>query len=135
MLRFLDKLRPFALLVLRFGAGVIFFTHGWAKVLNLNGTMGMFAHMGLPGWLGVVAGLLEFTAGALLIVGLFTRICGVLLTIEMCIAIVAVHMKSGPWWEVKNYELALAMLVASFALAAFGPGAASLDFVFFRNRA
>jgi putative oxidoreductase len=134
MLQFLNKLRPFALLVLRLGIGIIFLTHGWVKVLNLNGTMGMFAHMGLPGWLGVIAGLLELVAGVLLIVGLFTRICALLFTIEMCIAILAVHMKSGPWWQVNNYNLPLAMLVGSFAIAILGPGVASLDFAFFRNR-
>lgn len=134
MLQFLNKLRPFALLVLRFGVGIIFLTHGWTKVMNLNNTMGMFAHMGLPGWLGVVAGLLELAGGVLLIVGLFTRIFGLLFTIEMCIAIIAVHWKSGPWWQVNNYDLPLAMLVGSFTLAIFGPGVASLDFAFFRNR-
>lgn len=103
--------------------------------MNLNATMGMFAeNMGLPGWLGVIAGLLELVAGVLLIVGLFTRICGLLFTIEMCIAIVAVHWHKAPWWQVPNYNLPLAMLVSSFALAVLGPGVVSLDFAFFRNR-
>lgn len=135
MMQFLFRLRPFALLILRFGIGIIFFTHGWEKVMNLNATMGMFAQsMGLPGWLGVIAGLLELVGGVLLIVGLFTRICGLLFTIEMCIAIAAVHWQKAPWWEVPNYNLPLAMLVGSFALAVLGPGVASLDFAFFRNR-
>jgi putative oxidoreductase len=81
MIQFLNKLQPFALLVLRFGAGIIFLTHGWVKMLNLNGTMGMFAHMGLPGWLGAIAGLLELVGGVLLIVGLFTRIFALLITV------------------------------------------------------
>jgi uncharacterized membrane protein YphA (DoxX/SURF4 family) len=53
----------------------------------------------------------------------------------MCTAIFAVHMKSGPWWQVSNYNVPLALVAASFAIAVLGPGIASLDFAFFRNRA
>jgi putative oxidoreductase len=134
-MRFLDRLQALALLLLRIGVAAIFFSHGWGKLIHPSTTMHMFETMGLPGWLGIVAGALE-TAGALLLVlGLFTRIFAGLLFLEMCFAIGAVHWKHAAWWDVKTYEPALACAVISFSLAAFGPGVVSVDYSLFHDRA
>jgi putative oxidoreductase len=134
-MQFLNRLQAVALLVLRMGAGLIFFTHGLPKLSHAAGTMKMFAGMGFPGWVGIAIGALEVAGGLMLVFGLFTRILGSLLFIEMCVAIVGVHWRRTPWWDVKGYELALACGAICLALAAFGPGSASIDRTLFRDRA
>ena len=131
----LNRLQVLALLLLRIGAGCIFLTHGWTKLTHMAGTMKFFSGLGLPGWMAVLIGLLELGGAILLISGLFTRIVAALLTIEMVVAIVAVHWKQGPWWHVPGYELTLACGVICFALATFGAGVISLDYAVFRGRA
>jgi putative oxidoreductase len=96
--------------------------------------MKMFIGMGYPGWLGLVAGALEVAGGLFYVLGLFTRLFGVVLFIEMCIAISTVHWRHAPWWDVKTYEPALALCVISLALASFGAGPASVDRALFRDR-
>jgi putative oxidoreductase len=134
-MQFLDKLQVLALLLLRVAAGAIFFTHGWAKLAHTSGTMKMFTGMGFPGWVGIAIGALETAGGLLLVLGLFTRIFALLLFIEMCVAIFAVHWKQVAWWNVKGYELPLACAAISLALAAFGPGIVSIDRAGMRGRA
>lgn len=131
----LNRLQVLALFLLRIGAGSIFLTHGWTKLTHMAGTMKFFSGLGFPGWMAVLIGLLEVGGGILLMFGLFTRIVGVLLTIEMVVAITAVHWKQVPWWNVGGYELALGCGVIAFALASFGAGVISLDYALFRGRA
>lgn len=133
-MQFLNKLQPLALLLLRIGGGALFFSHGWAKLSDSSAAMSMFSGMGLPGWLGIIAGAIETAGGLFFFLGLFTRLSALVLFVEMCIAIVMVHWKHAPWWDVKTYEPAIALCVISFALASFGPGPASVDHAVFRNR-
>ncbi len=91
--------------------------------------------MGFPSYLAYVAGGLEVFGGLLLVVGLFTRLAGLLLAGEMAVAMWRVHMPQGPIWRVTNYDLPLALAVGAFALAALGAGALSLDHAVFRNKA
>jgi putative oxidoreductase len=134
-MRFLNRLQPIALLLLRLGCGSLFFAHGWAKLANSSGTIKIFTGMGFPGWLGILAGAIEIAGGLFLVLGLFTRLIGLIFFIEMCIAIVTVHWKHAPWWDVRSYEPPLALGVIALALAAFGAGAASVDHALFRDRA
>jgi putative oxidoreductase len=62
-----------------------------------------------------------------LIVGLFTRVAGLLLAGEMAVALVKVHGLLSAPMKVDAYQFPLAMAVGSFALAAFGAGLISLD--------
>jgi putative oxidoreductase len=132
--QFLNKLQPVALLLLRIAGGLIFFSHGWAKLANTSGTMKGFSGMGFPGWVGVFIGALETAGGVFFILGLFTRPLALLLFIEMLVAIFGVHLKHAAWWDVKSYELALACAGISLGLTAYGAGAASVDYFLFRNR-
>ncbi len=131
----LNRLQGVALLLLRICVGLIFLAHGWTKVSDMSKTMTFFASLGFPGWMAVLIGLLEVAGGLLLILGIFTRIFGILFTVEMIVAILAVHWKQGPWWRVAGYELPRACLGMSFALVAFGAGVISLDRIFLRGRA
>jgi putative oxidoreductase len=124
----LEKLKPLALLLLRLGLGVIFIYHGYPKLFtHTRETLAAFHHMGFPPVLAYVAGVIEFFGGCLLVVGLFTRIAGLLIAGEMAVALIQVHKLLSDPRAVSNYEFPLALAVAAFALAAVGPGLISLD--------
>ena len=133
-MQFLNRLQILALILLRIGAGAIFFSHGWMKLMHPSATMKMFGGMGFPGWTGVAIGALETAGGLLLVLGLFTRILALLLFIEMCVAILFVHWRHAAWWDIQTYELPLACCAISLALASFGPGIVSIDHALFRDR-
>ena len=128
----LEKLKPLALLLLRLALGIIFIFHGYPKLFtHTRETIQMFEHMGFPGYFVYIAGAIEFFGGLLLVLGLFTRIAGILLAGEMAIAIWRVHLPQGPITMVKNYEFPMALAAAAFMLACVGAGLLSLDHVIF----
>src|SRR5580698_5793345 len=131
----LEKLKPLALLLLRLGLGIIFVFHGYPKLFtHTRETMQGFAHMGFPAYFAYIAGVFEFFGGWLLILGLFTRIAGLLLALEMAVALVKVHgMISNPM-AVENYQFPLALTVGALALAALGAGLSSLDHAVYPSR-
>jgi putative oxidoreductase len=123
----LNSLRPLGLLVLRLSLALIFFSYGYPKLAHSGAEMqGYFVQHGLPGYFVYISGVLEVFGAILLVLGLFTRVAALLLTIEMAVAIWKVH-STGSYLAVHNYELPLAMLAGSFALATVGAGLVSLD--------
>ena len=123
-----EKLRPLALLLLRFALGAIFLYHGYPKLFtHTRDTMQFFSRSGFPGFTVYVVGILEFFGGILLVAGLFTRLVGLLLTGEMAVALWKVHGLLAKPLDVHNYEFPLAVAVGAFALATFGAGPVSLD--------
>ncbi|HKV39342.1 MAG TPA: DoxX family protein [Blastocatellia bacterium] len=131
----LEKLKPLALLLLRVGLGVIFIYHGFPKLAHSEMWKANFVHMGFPPYFAYIAGVLEVLGGLGLILGLFTRVCGLLLAVELGIAAVKVHMPQGSILSVGNYELPLLLSVGSFTLTALGAGAVSLDHFVFGKKA
>lgn len=131
----LENLKPLALLLLRAAIGVDFIFHGYPKLfVNPHGTMQMFSHMGFPPYFAMVAGVLEFFGGCLLIAGLFARIAGLLLAGEMLIALWRVHGMFTHPMAVNNYELPMLLSASGFAIACLGAGSISLDRAFFGSR-
>ena len=131
----LEKLKPLALLLLRWALGLIFVYHGWPKLFgNTQQAMQGFASAGFPAWMAYVAGVVELFGGALLIAGLFTRIAGLLLAGEMVVALWKVHLGKG-LLAVNEYQFPMALAAAAFALAALGAGAISFDRAIFKEKA
>jgi putative oxidoreductase len=131
-MRELERLKPLALLLLRLGLGIIFIFHGYPKLFtHTRDTMQSFVHMGFPGYFVYLAGVIEFFGGFLLIVGLFTRVAGLLLFIEMAVALVKVHGLFANPMAVDTYQFPLALAVGAFALATVGAGVLSLDHAVF----
>ena len=131
----LERLRPLALLLLRLGLGIIFVSHGYPKLFGHSQQwMGAFQRMGFPAYFAYISGILEFFGGLLLIAGLFTQVAGLLLAVEMAIAIWRVHLPQGSVLAVHNYEFPLALAVGTFALAAVGAGVLSFDNAIFDSR-
>ena len=127
-MRLLDKLKPLALFLLRLGIGVIFVHEGYLKLfVNRAVFLKLFPSWGFPAYFAYVAGALELFGGILLILGLLTRLAGLLFAVEMAIALIAVHIPHGGWRDVHATGLVLLLCVGSFALAAVGPGSWSVD--------
>lgn len=122
----LNALQPFALLALRIALGIIFFTHGYPKLVHGAAMQGFFSQHGLPGYFVYISGVLEVFGSVLLVLGLFTRPAALLLAVEMAVAILKVHSSKG-YLAVHEYEFPLTLAVACFALATVGAGKLSVD--------
>lgn len=124
----MQTFRSLALFLLRLSIGTIFVQQGYLKLfVNQALFLKLFPSWGFPAFFTYVAGGLEFFGGILLILGVVTQVAGVLFAIEMAIALVAVHIPHGGWRDVHATGLVLLLCTGSFALAAFGAGAWSLD--------
>jgi putative oxidoreductase len=134
-MNWLDRLRPVGLLLLRLGLGVIFVYHGYPKLFgNTERAQAFFSAVGLPPVLVYLVGIVELFSGVLLVAGLFTRVAALLLAGTMAVAIWKVHLSKGIL-AVNEYEFALALCVAAFALVTTGGGLLSLDYAIFRQKA
>ena len=132
-MKFLDKLQPLSLFVLRIVLGIIFLYHGYPKLTHTHGNLqGVFVEHGLPAYFVYVAGILETFGGGLLLLGLFTRPAALWLAIEMCVAIWKVHSLHGIY-AVRDYEFPLTLAAACFVLATVGAGLISLDHPIFEG--
>jgi len=127
--KFLNSFQPLGLLILRAALGVLFLSHGYPE-LTRPGMQSTFVQHGLPAQLAYVAGVLESFGGLLLILGLFVRGAGLLLTIEMGFAIWMEHDRHSIM-AYHEYAFPLIIAASSFALATVGAGAASIDHFLF----
>ncbi|BBN95244.1 DoxX family protein [Deinococcus grandis] len=114
-----------ALLLLRLATGLVFVMHGAQKFFTytLPGTTQAFTQMGVPvpGISAPVVATVELLGGLLLILGVYSRAAGVLLAVNMLVAIALVHLKAG-FFNPDGLEFPLVLLAASLAVAFAGPG-------------
>ena len=137
-MRYLDRLQPLALLVVRLALGTIMTVHGYHKVFGgLHLFANMVGGMGLPAWLGYVWAFTEFLGGLLLLVGLFTRPAAFAICIGLCVALFKVHLHNGLMGspDRPGFEFPLAAATLAFALIFFGAGPISMDHVLRGGRA
>ena len=128
----MEKLRPFALLLLRAGLGAIFIYHGYPKFFGHSHEFifDVSTHDGLPRYVERLAGMVETLGGAMLVAGLLTRFVGLLLTAELALVLWMGRVLFAHPTGVGRYEFPLACAVGVFALATFGAGSVSLDTTF-----
>lgn len=107
------------LLVIRLGVGVIFLTHGVSKLTSIDGVIGFFASLGIPAFMAWIVAIVEAAGGLAMILGIFTKMSGILLAITMLVAIVKVKFPQGGF-NASEFELML--LLASLGLSLTGPG-------------
>jgi len=116
-------------LLTRLFVGYFFFETGWSKVHDLDAMAQRFAGWGIPfpAFNAALSGYTELIGGALILVGLFTRLASIPLFVNMVVAILTVKMKKvtglDDFVELDEPLYALAFLW----LFIEGPGWASLD--------
>ena len=135
MIRFLNRLQPWALTLLRLVLAIAMILHGYDKLIPSGGLhrahplagADAFAHyvvtLGLPHWLGYVSVATEFVGGLFLLCGLLTRFWALLVAGNMFTALALVDIHRG--YAGSQYSLAL--LVIAIMLGVAGSGAMSLD--------
>ena len=118
---------PHAQALLRIVCGYLFIVHGSMKLFHMPHSA-MFDGVTLMSLMGL-AGVLELVGGALLVVGLFTRVVAFLLSGEMAIAYFTVHAAHGDvlFPQLNEGEPAVLFCFAFLFLAAAGAGAWSID--------
>jgi len=127
--RYLDRLQPLALLVMRLALGAIMVAHGYHKVFGgLHHHAQFVASLGLPGWTGYLSSFAEFLGGILILVGLFTRAAALAICIDLVVAIWKVHFHNGLTGN-GGYEFPLALVALAFALIFLGGGPIAFDHV------
>jgi putative oxidoreductase len=118
-------------LIARIVVGYVFMLTGWSKLNNLEQMIANFTDWGIlfPEILTPFASGVECFGGALLIVGLFTRVSGGMLAVVMLVAI-----KAAKWDDIDSLETLfgfeeIAYFVIFLWLAIAGAGKASLDYL------
>jgi putative oxidoreductase len=134
-LRLIHRVRFLAPLAGRLSVGLLFLSTGWGKVHSLDKVTAFFVKLGIPapGLNAVVVGYSELICGALLVLGLFTRLATLPLLVSMVVAILTAKLPDihGLFDLVGADEFTyLCVLVMLFII---GPGQLSLDELLFRR--
>jgi putative oxidoreductase len=128
--RYLDRLQPLALLIMRLALGAVMVAHGYQNLFrHLHEHVRFVASLGIPAWLGYVSSFAEFAGGLLVLVGLFTRAAAFALCIDLIVAIWKVNWHNGLTGD-HGYEFPLALATLAFALIFLGGGPIAMDHVF-----
>jgi putative oxidoreductase len=124
------------ILLIRLALGTIMFAHGAQKVFGWWGGPGFdqwtnqtapFQEM-RPSWLWMgAAAVSELVGGAMVIIGLYTRVGAFFISCVMITAILGVHWKSGFFINGGGFEYPMALLGMATALLVHGGGSASVD--------
>lgn len=126
-MKWLDRVQPLALLVLRLVLGVIFIAHGYSKIFGgMSHHVQTVHNIGLPGWLAYVSAGAEFFGGLMVLLGLLTRIGATLIFLNMAVAIWKVHLHQGLRG---GLEFPLSVAAIAFALIFFGGGPISIEWL------
>lgn len=118
-----DKYYDYGLLVLRIAIAMIAL-HGIMKLTNLAGTGAFFGKLGIPfpEAMAVFIGLLETIGGICILLGIATRVFGILIACDLATAILLTNPLKG----ISPHEMELWFLLTGIAIALTGPGKYSL---------
>ncbi len=124
-----------SILFIRLAVGLIFFTQGILKYIDPKMGVERFTRIGFPHpyFTAHFVGTFEIVCGALVLIGLFTRLAAIPLLIIICTAIATTkipelsHANQGFWFMVSDARTDFAMLCSLMFLMASGPGTVSID--------
>ena len=115
-----------ALLAFRVVLGIIFIGHGWPKAKNFMGTAGWLGSSGFkPGWLwAFLLVAAELLGGLMILVGFYTQIAALVLTVSMLVAMIYKIKNKTPFQVMKvgGWEFDLLLIVSLLVLATLGSG-------------
>lgn len=132
----LDFPQSFFLLFLRLTCGWGFFHAGWDKLTHLEGAAGFFMILGIPvpAFSAGLVGLFECVGGALLFLGVFSRV----VSIPLCVIMFVAYIMSGVealralcTWDWTNLYVGdpFFYMFVTLTVFLFGPGKFSFDAV------
>jgi uncharacterized membrane protein YphA (DoxX/SURF4 family) len=145
--RLLTTTAPASVLLVRLAVGGVFLAEGIQKFLFPNDLgVGRFIKIGIPApeVMGPFVGMVETTCGALIILGLLTRLATIPLIIDMCVALISTKLPIllghgfwrfsvsklptyGFWSMAHEARTDFSMLLCSIFLLIVGAGAWSID--------
>lgn len=126
---------PRATVLVRLAVGLIFFTQGILKFTDPNVGVLRFTRTGFPwpGFTAHFAGTFEVLCGALVLLGLFTRVAAIPLLVIISTGIATTKLPElarvgqGFWFMVSDARTDFAMLCSLIFLIVAGPGRWSWD--------
>lgn len=116
---------PRALSVLRLIMGLMIIQHGMAKLIGFP-AVPSFAHLNPLSLIGL-AGFIELIGGALLIVGLQTRLAAFIVSGEMAVGYFMAHAPKSFFPLINGGTLAIMFCFTCLFLSTAGPGPWSVD--------
>ena len=134
-----NSLQSLFLLFVRLYWGWQFMVDGWGKLHNLPKVIEYFGSLGLPlpGPTAVFVSILELVGGALLALGLGSRLIALLLTGNMTVAYITGDREAllSIFSDPDKFSAAapFTYLMASLIILIFGPGRFSLDYLIGRK--
>jgi putative oxidoreductase len=120
---FLKKFSPEILGVARIVVGLLFLEHGLMKIVGFPAPMG---HGALPPMM-MAAGIIELVGGALVALGLFSRIAAFICSGEMAFAYFIGHFPRGLYPAMNGGDAAILFCFIFLYLAAAGPGSFAIN--------
>lgn len=125
------RFSPYALAALRIIAALLFMEHGLTKLFHFPA-----AQPGAPDplpMLLMVAAIIEVAGGALIAIGLFTRLAAFICAGQMAVAYFMVHAGASFWPALNGGEAAILYCFVFLYISTAGPGALSVDGVLARK--
>jgi putative oxidoreductase len=122
---FLTKYQPQLLSLLRIVTGLLFLEHGVQKILGFPVPMQMPPDHAT---IIMVAGYIELIGGALIVLGLFSRIAAFIASGEMAVAYWMAHVPRGGLLPSQNHGAEAILFCFVFLyIAAAGPGPLAIN--------
>jgi putative oxidoreductase len=137
----LDTSAPRSAILIRLAVGLIFFTQGILKYTDPNWGVLRFTRIGFPfpDFTAHFVGTFEIICGALVLIGLLTRLAGVPLLIINITAIATTKIpelfrsEQGFWFMISDARTDFALLMGIAFLLIVGSGTWSIDANFSRR--
>ena len=121
-----------ALGVLRVMAGLLFLEHGSAKLFGFPHVT-MYDHLEVVSFIGF-GGLIELIGGAMVALGLYTRVAAFVVSGEMAVGYFLFHAPRNFYPAVNGGDAAILYCFIFLFIAIAGPGGWSLDGLIARRR-
>ena len=128
-LGWLERGRPFAMLLGRLAVGLLFMSTGWGKVHAIPKVTAFFTQLGIPApeFHAYLVGYSELVCGTAIVIGLLTRLATVPLVISMTVAILtAKRAELHGLFDLVGFD-EFTYLTVLVMIGILGPGSLAVD--------